>query len=50
MNLPMTGAVFAVVVLFMDLKVPEGTIRENLGRMDWCAVRLLWGAHGFGFV
>jgi hypothetical protein len=35
MNLPLTGAVFAVTALFVNLKVPGGTIREKLGRMDW---------------
>jgi len=35
LNLPLTGVVFAVVALFMNLKVPAGTIREKLGRMDW---------------
>jgi hypothetical protein len=39
LNLPLTGVVFAVVALFMNLKVPAGTIREKLGRMDWCVTR-----------
>lgn len=35
MNLPLTAIVFAIVALCMDLKVPAGTMREKLGRMDW---------------
>jgi len=38
LNLPLTGVVFAVVAFALDLKVPEGTIREKLGRMDWYVI------------
>jgi MFS family permease len=35
MNLPLTAGVAAIVGLFMNLKIPPGTMREKLGRMDW---------------
>ncbi|KAI5481616.1 major facilitator superfamily protein [Pseudohyphozyma bogoriensis] len=35
LNLPLTLLVVVVVMLFVNLKTPEGTIREKLGRMDW---------------
>lgn len=38
MNLPLTIIVIIICGAFIDLKVPEGTIREKLGRIDWCVV------------
>jgi hypothetical protein len=35
MNLPLTIGVIIICGLFIDLKVPEGTVREKLGRIDW---------------
>ncbi|GAA5917745.1 hypothetical protein JCM6882_001311 [Rhodosporidiobolus microsporus] len=34
-NLPLSAAVTAVVMLFMKLKKPEGTWREKIEKMDW---------------
>ena len=51
LNLPLTGIVFAVVALFMNLKVPAGTIREKLGRMDWYVCNTIFLVpDGDGFV
>jgi hypothetical protein len=51
LNLPLTGIVFAVVALFMNLKTPAGTMREKLGRMDWCvyAVFFFFGYRMFTY-
>jgi MFS family permease len=35
LNLPLTGIVMIIVALFVNLKVPKGTMREKLGKMDW---------------
>src|SRR5580692_476246 len=35
LNLPLTGIVMIIVAMFVNLKVPKGTMREKLGRMDW---------------
>ncbi|GAA6021982.1 hypothetical protein JCM10207_002393, partial [Rhodosporidiobolus poonsookiae] len=34
-NLPLSGAILAVVIPFMKLKSPEGSMREKLRKMDW---------------
>jgi MFS family permease len=34
-NIPLTAIIIAIVALFMNLKVPPGTMEEKLGRMDW---------------
>jgi hypothetical protein len=35
MDLPLAAIVFAIIVVFMNLKAPPGTTREKLERMDW---------------
>lgn len=35
MNLPISGLAAFLVFTFLRLKIPEGTFREKLGRMDW---------------
>ncbi|KAH7920100.1 MFS multidrug transporter [Leucogyrophana mollusca] len=34
-NLPISGAALLLVVLFMNLPTPPGTLKEKLARMDW---------------
>ncbi|GJE91675.1 MFS general substrate transporter [Phanerochaete sordida] len=55
LNLPIGGFAAALVVLFLRLKTPPGSVREKLGRMDWignaliiasstsCVLGLTWG-------
>lgn len=35
LNIPLTLIVIAICGAFVDLKTPEGTFREKLGRIDW---------------
>lgn len=39
LNLPITGVAAVLVLLFVNLKVPEGTMTEKLRRIDW-----MWAA------
>lgn len=39
MNLPICGATGLLVFTCLDLKVPRGTIKEKLLRLDWTCVR-----------
>lgn len=38
LNLPITGFAAVLVVVFMKLRTPTGTLREKLARMDWMYV------------
>lgn len=35
LNLPIVAIVVLVVVIFLNLKKPEGDLRDKLGKMDW---------------
>ena len=37
-NLPITGAAGLLVLIFLDLKTPEGTLRQKLARIDFVLV------------
>ncbi|GJE91677.1 MFS general substrate transporter [Phanerochaete sordida] len=55
LNLPLSGFAAVLVVAFLRLKTPAGSLREKLGRMDWignalitssssaCVIGLTWG-------
>ncbi|KIP07377.1 hypothetical protein PHLGIDRAFT_105716 [Phlebiopsis gigantea 11061_1 CR5-6] len=59
LNIPLTGLAAILVVLFLNLKKPSGSLRGKLGRMDWvgsfliiassCAtvIGLTWGGVQF---
>ncbi|KAI0363614.1 MFS multidrug transporter [Pilatotrama ljubarskyi] len=34
-NLPLAGAAFVLVAVFLRVRTPEGSLREKLGRVDW---------------
>lgn len=38
MNLPICGVVGFLVFFFLRLKIPPGSLREKLGRVDWMYV------------
>ena len=40
MNLPLTGIAFALVVLFLRVRTPEGSIKSKLRRVDWTYVAI----------
>ncbi|GJE99110.1 MFS general substrate transporter [Phanerochaete sordida] len=42
-NIPLTGLSAALVVLFLRVKTPRGSLREKLGRMDWIGNLLIIG-------
>lgn len=35
LNIPIAGAAAILVVLFMKMKKPEGTLKQKLAKMDW---------------
>lgn len=35
LNLPVSGVAALLVVLFLKLRTPEGSLLEKLARMDW---------------
>lgn len=35
LNVPICGVVAALVLLFMNLRTPPGTVSEKLRRIDW---------------
>ena len=38
MNLPISAAAALLVLIFLDLKTPEGTLRQKLARIDFVLV------------
>ncbi|EKM56789.1 uncharacterized protein PHACADRAFT_254111 [Phanerochaete carnosa HHB-10118-sp] len=59
LNLPLTGFAAILVVAFLKLQTPPGSLREKLSRMDWignfliiassssCVIALTWGGVKF---
>ncbi|BGO95553.1 hypothetical protein NBRC10512_007811 [Rhodotorula toruloides] len=43
-NLPLTGLAFALVVVFLDIKAPQTTLKEKLEQMDYANVIFVAGA------
>ena len=35
LNLPLAGIAFALVAVFLRVKIPEGSMRDKLARVDW---------------
>ena len=35
LNLPVSGVAALLVIVFLNLRTPEGSLSEKLGRMDW---------------
>lgn len=42
LNIPIAGAAAILVVLFMKMKKPEGTLKQKLAKMDW-----MWVTHPY---
>lgn len=40
LNLPVSGVAALLVVIFLRLRTPEGSMREKLARMDWLLVTI----------
>lgn len=40
LNLPLTGIAFGLVLLFLRVRSPEGSMKAKLGRVDWLYVSL----------
>ena len=40
LNLPLTGVAFLLVMLFLNVRTPEGSITSKLARVDWLYVFL----------
>ncbi|KAJ3487952.1 hypothetical protein NLI96_g3174 [Meripilus lineatus] len=59
LNLPISGVAAGLVLIFLTLRTPTGTLREKLSRMDWvgnaiitgssasCMIALTWGGIQF---
>lgn len=41
LNLPICAIALILVILFLDLPTPEGSVREKFSRMDWTLVKRL---------
>lgn len=38
LNLPLTGIAFGLVLIFLQVRTPEGSMGEKLARVDWLCV------------